>query len=68
MMHDEYYAADFLDCSAALMRRMRREGRGPKWTRVGRLIRYSDQWLREYVEGNSIPKSSHTTYEDQAAK
>lgn len=54
-MRDEGGAAGVLKCSKALLRRMRREGRGPRWTRVGRLVRYSDEWLREYLENNAAP-------------
>jgi len=49
-LKDEKKAAEFLDCSVALLRRMRREGRGPRFTRIGRLIRYPESWLVEYVK------------------
>jgi hypothetical protein len=49
----EKEAAQVLSCSIACLRRMRHESRGPRWTRVGRLVRYSDQWLSEYLEANS---------------
>ncbi|MCI0623843.1 MAG: hypothetical protein L0387_19665 [Acidobacteria bacterium] len=32
---------------------MRREGRGPRWTRIGRLVRYPERWLIEFVEQNA---------------
>ena len=50
---NEKQAADLLGCSAALMRRMRREGRGPRWTRIGRLVRYPETWLLEYIEAHA---------------
>jgi predicted DNA-binding transcriptional regulator AlpA len=52
---NEKQAADLLGCSAALMRRMRREGRGPRWTKIGRLVRYPDTWLLEYIETHATP-------------
>ena len=47
-----------LHCSKAALRRMRREGRGPRWTRVGRLIRYPKRWVHDFIEQNA---SSVTT-------
>ncbi len=44
--------AAFLKCTRAALRRMRREHRGPRWTRVGRLVRYPGNWIREGPESN----------------
>jgi helix-turn-helix protein len=41
--------------SPAALRRMRREGRGPRWTRIGRLIRYPVGWLHEFLQGTASP-------------
>lgn len=49
----EREVAELLRCSGACLRRMRREGRGPRWTRVGRLVRYPELWLREFIERNA---------------
>ena len=49
----EEEAAALLGCSQSLLRSMRREGRGPRHTRVGRLVRYPENWIREYQEQNS---------------
>ena len=55
MIHDdiqtltEKEVATALRCSTAALRRMRREGRGPQFTRVGRLVRYPADWLRDYI-------------------
>jgi len=38
----------------ALLRRMRREGRGPRFTRIGRLVRYPEDWLYKYIEANAV--------------
>jgi predicted DNA-binding transcriptional regulator AlpA len=57
---DSHEAAVYLNCSAALVGLMRREGRGPKWYRVGkRLVRYRkadlDTWLGEKCGSPSPP-------------
>ena len=44
--------AAVLRCTPAALRRMRREGRGPRWTRVGRLVRYPRAWVRDWIESN----------------
>ncbi len=44
--------AALLCCSPAALRRMRREGRGPRWTRVGRLVRYPLRWVQDWIEAN----------------
>ncbi len=64
--YDERGAARYLGCSAALLRRMRRERRGPRWTRVGRLVRYPERWLSEYVEAQAVPKSYNSGGADEA--
>lgn len=56
-LYDDREAADFLGCSRALLRRMRREGRGPRWTRIGRLVRYPSDWLSQYVEAHAEEKA-----------
>ncbi len=53
-MCDEREAARLLGCSVALLRRMRLERRGPKFTRIGRLVRYPQDWLYQYVEANAV--------------
>jgi hypothetical protein len=51
----EREAAEFLRCSIAALRRWRCEGRGPRWARVGRLVRYPKAWLLEFIE-ETAPK------------
>lgn len=51
-------AAPILGVTAYALRRMRREGRGPKWIRVGRLCRYSRRTLAEYIEQNTVPTAN----------
>jgi Helix-turn-helix domain len=52
-MEDEKFAAKFFGCSVAMLRRMRREGRGPRFVRVGRLVRYPLEWLTAYAEAHA---------------
>lgn len=41
-----------LRCTPAALRRMRAEDRGPRWVRVGRLVRYPSQWVDEWLAAN----------------
>ena len=61
--YTETEVARTLNCSKATLRRMRREHRGPAWTRVGRLIRYLPDWLPEYVASGA---TGGTTQEHQS--
>ncbi len=54
----EKEVAQLLRCSAAALRRMRKENRWPRWTKVGRLIRYPKSWLADFVQGNAGPPST----------
>ena len=55
-MLNERQAARLLACSVAALRRWRREGRGPEFTRLERCVRYSSRsiecWLEENSSGN----------------
>jgi excisionase family DNA binding protein len=48
-------AADFLRCSPRTLERLRVEGEGPPYARVGRLVRYDPDavraWLKERTRG-----------------
>ncbi|NWG14074.1 MAG: helix-turn-helix domain-containing protein [Acidobacteria bacterium] len=46
----EKEAAERLRCTVAAMRRWRRERRGPRFARLGRLIRYSEADLSRFVD------------------
>jgi len=54
-MYDEREAAQFLHCSVACLRRRRLENRPPKFTRIGRLVRYREDWLTSFVDSNVVP-------------
>jgi hypothetical protein len=58
-MRDEAYTAAFFDCSKPLLRKMRREGTGPRWTKIGRLVRYSDEAIADYIQRNIVSISSN---------
>jgi len=55
-MLSEKQAARILAVSIAALRRWRREGRGPKFTRLERCVRYNvnsiESWLAENSSGN----------------
>lgn len=58
----EKQAARILAVSIAALRRWRREGRGPQFTRLERCVRYEvraiEEWVAENSSGNKM--SAHT--------
>ncbi len=63
-MYDEREAAQFLNCSVACLRRRRLENQPPKFTRIGRLVRYREDWLASFVEANAVlPRREERTGE-----
>lgn len=46
-------AAHYLGLSQSGLRKLEREGRGPRITRIGRLVRYSPESLRAFVAANT---------------
>ena len=51
---DEGGAAIRLAVSVALMRKWRLKGGGPRYCRLGRLVRYSEADLLAYIEQNRV--------------
>jgi hypothetical protein len=49
----ESQASIVLNCSKAALRRWRRERRGPKYLKMGRLVRYRQSDLIAFIEHNS---------------
>ena len=49
----EKEVAIFLHCSVAALRRWRRENRGPRFFKIGRLVRYDLKSLHEFCEANA---------------
>ena len=47
-------AARTLSCSVGLMRKWRLRGDGPRYCRLGRLVRYSEADLLAYIEQNRV--------------
>ena len=46
-------ASRILKCTVAALRRWRRERRGPRFVRLGRLVRYRESDLTEFVDQNT---------------
>jgi len=57
-MVSEKQAARILAVSIAALRRWRREGRGPQFTRLERCIRYEIRAIKEWVAENSSEKQA----------
>jgi hypothetical protein len=51
-LHTESETAGLLRCTKSALRRWRREARGPKFYRLGRLIRYEASDLAEWLYAN----------------
>jgi len=49
----ETEVAEMLRCTKAALRKWRREGRGPRFIRVGRLVRYRLADVEEFLESNA---------------
>jgi len=49
--------ATVLQCTKSALRRWRREGRGPRYVRVGRLIRYRQPDLELFIEKNAVSQN-----------
>jgi len=46
---DEFFVADFYDVSLGTVRRWRAEGRGPRYKKLGSLVRYSLEDLHGWL-------------------
>ena len=55
-------AARLLGCSEAALRRWEGLGSGPRVTRLGRLVRFSPESIREFVERNSQAEQKEETH------
>ena len=53
---DERQAAAYLGLSPSGLRKKRIRGQGPRYARLGRLIRYRLSWLDEWIERQSEPE------------
>jgi predicted DNA-binding transcriptional regulator AlpA len=51
---DERAAAQLLSCSPALLRKWRRLGGGPRYCKIGSLVRYSEADLTAFIEQSRV--------------
>jgi hypothetical protein len=51
---DERDAAKALCCSVAALRKWRLQGKGPAYCRIGRLVRYAEGDLQEFLAANRV--------------
>ena len=62
---NEEQTAKSLDVTKSALRRWRREKRGPRYIKVGRLIKYRESDLESWVEQNTqstIQKKTNVTH------
>jgi len=50
----EREASEVLSCTVAALRKWRRERRGPAWIKLGRLVRYEEHALAEFIERHTV--------------
>lgn len=53
--------ADCLKISARTLERMRLEGRGPKFTKLGRRVVYAESAVSQFVAANTFASTSEAT-------
>lgn len=51
---NETEASEYLGCSVAALRKWRLLGKGPRYHKIGRLVRYSDADIAGYLEVNRV--------------
>jgi hypothetical protein len=51
---NENQAAAFLNCSLGLLRKWRLFGQGPRYRKIGRLVRYTHADLTEFVDASAV--------------
>jgi hypothetical protein len=51
---NEKQASQYLCCSVAALRKWRLLGKGPTYCKIGRLVRYADVDLSEYLDANRV--------------
>ena len=49
----ENQASEILNCTTAALRRWRREKRGPDFIKIGRLVRYRESDLNDFIDTNT---------------
>jgi len=53
-MKNEKEAAVILGCTVSALRKWRLLGKGPAHCKIGRLVRYADADLAEYLDANRV--------------
>ena len=53
MLLTENEASEILNCTKAALRRWRRERRGPDFIKIGRLVRYRESDLLDFIDINT---------------
>ena len=53
-MKNEKEAAEMLGCTVSALRKWRLLGRGPTYCKVGRLVRYAESDLQEFLAANRV--------------
>jgi hypothetical protein len=51
---DEHGAAEIIGCSVALMRKWRRFANGPRYCKLGRLVRYKQADIDDFLEAHRV--------------
>ena len=50
----EQQVAERLNCTKSALRRWRREGRGPRFVKIGRLVRYRQADVEDFIERSTV--------------
>jgi len=53
-MKNEREAAVILGCTVSALRKWRLLGKGPRYHKIGRLVRYADADLAQYLDANRV--------------
>jgi Helix-turn-helix domain len=53
-MKNEQQAAEMLGCTVSALRKWRLLGRGPAYCKVGRLVRYAEGDLQEFLTASRV--------------
>lgn len=57
-LRDEHYVAKLLTCGVKTLQAWRTRGGGPPFVRVGRLVRYRDRDLQQWIESRLATSTS----------
>lgn len=60
-LRDENFVAKRLNCRVKTLQAWRTRGGGPPFVRVGRLVRYRDEDIRQWIEARIANSTSEAT-------